>query len=265
MIVTTSNILIGQTPTVTTGLNATFDAANITDPDFSTLYTSTDNDRLTFGFGATGIINYIAVAGTNIQGNKDFTSRLSVMDGSTVIARNFVSANNCIVTTFPDRSFSDLRMVLFNASADSPPSIRFAAAGIALTIPNSGEQTGYNRQFLNRNRKTKSSLNNIAAPTSYLTKKVSAKGVLSLPNMTKSFSENEWQTFLDFSDENYFFIREQDPIPTLNSDANSAGIEETDNNSAYLCFEPTGIKTTAHAQTRELNNISITFKVFNGL
>lgn len=260
MIITTSNILLGQTPNIFIGENPSFDAANITDPDFSTAYTSTDNFRLTCDFGATSVINYVALAGLNIEGAKDFTSRVSIIDDSVVIARNFVSANNCVVATFEPRSFTNLRVGMFNATGSTPPSVSFVAAGNAIAIPNNGENAGYNRQFLNRNRKTKSSLNNLAAPTSYLTKKVAPKGVLNLPNMTKSFSENEWQTFLSFSDENYFFIREQDPIPTLNG-----SVEETRNNSAYLCFEPSGIKTTAHAQTRELNNCSIAFKVFNGL
>ncbi|HHZ68937.1 MAG TPA: hypothetical protein EYN67_09810 [Flavobacteriales bacterium] len=261
MIVTTSNILLGNTPTVIDGINAVFDTANITDPDFSTLYTSSSNSVLSVSFGATGAINYVAVAGVNIEGAKNFTSNLAVVNGSTVIARNFVSANGCIVATFPSMSFSDLRISLINASADKPPSIRFCAAGNALTIPNGGEQAGYNRQFLNRNRKTISSLNSLAAPTSYLVNTMAPKGTLKVPNVTKGFSENEWQDFLTFSDVNYFFVREQSPAPIIDG----AGTQSTNNDSAYLCFEPTGIKTTAHGQTRSLNNLSITFKVFTGL
>jgi len=254
MIVTTSNILLGQTPTVSNGANPTFDPASVTDPDFSTAYTASQNDRLTFDFGATQSISYVAFAGINIAGNKDFTSRCRVRDGDTIIATTFIQRNNCVVVSFAERTFSNLRVGLRNGAEDLPPSVSFIAAGAYFTVPNSGEVSGYNRQFLNRNRKTKSSLNDLAAPTSYLTKKVVAKGVLNLPNMTREFSENEWQTFLDFSDENYFFIREQDPVG-----------DTTQNNSAYLCFEPSGIKVTAHAQTRELNNVSIAFKVFNGL
>lgn len=256
MIITTSNILLGQTPSIVTGNNVSFDPANITDPDFSTAYTSTDNTGLTMDFGATGVISYVAFAGINIAGNMDFTSWCRVGNDATEVARTFIQRNNCVVINFEPRTFSNLRLSLFNASGDKNPSISFVAAGDAITIPNSGEHAGYNRQFLNRNRITKSSLNNLAAPTSYLTKKSSAKGTLRLPNMTKEFSETEWQTFLDFSDENYFFIREQDPIPVNG---------ETQNDSAYLCFEPRGVKTMANAQTRSLNDLSISFKVFNGL
>ena len=72
--------------------------------------------------------------------------------------------------------------------------------------------------------------------------------------MTKEFSETEWQTFLDFSENNYFFIVEQDLQGEI-----------TQNSSAYMGFEVTNSRTTAHAQTRGLNNISFSFKVFTGL
>lgn len=255
MIITTSNILAGQTPTISNGNNdANYDPANVTDPDFSTFYQSSDNFRLTFDFGSTGIINYVAYAGVNNEGAKNFTSRMRVRDGDTIIATNFIQRNNCVVITFEPRAFTNLRFGLFNAIGSEPPKVHYVAAGTALTVPNNGEQAGYNRQYLDRNRVNKSSLNNKAAPTSYLTKKVEGSGTLRIPNASRSFSESEWQTFLDFSDKNYFFIREQDPTT-----------ESTSNSSAYLCYEPRNIRTTAHSQTRLLNDISISFKVFNGL
>lgn len=261
MIVTTSNILLNVTPqSVNEGINPSFDAASITDPDFSTFYSSSDNNFLTVSFGNVQPITYVALTGLNIQGNKNFTSYCTVLDGGSAIARVYVSSNNAIVLSFPERSFSDLKVSIVNGKGDVPPRVSFIAAGNHLQIPNGGESAGYGRQFLNRNRKTVSSLNNLAAPTSYLTTKVVPKGTLKIPNVTRDFSETEWQTFLDFSDLNYFFIREQDPIPTI-----EGIMEVTSNNSAYLCFEPTGIKATAHAQTRALNNLSISFKVFTGL
>ena len=158
------------------------------------------------------------------------------------------------MVSFAERSFSNLRVSLYNAAGNVLPSARFIAAGTYLQLPLGGENAGYNRQFLNRNTNTKSSLSNLAAPTSVLTKKVAPTATLSLPNMTKSFSEAEWQTFLDFSASNYFFIVEQD----LTGDI-------TQNSSAYLCFDTSDSKTTAHSQTRALNDISIKFRVFNGL
>lgn len=261
MHITTSNILLGRAPTsVQNGENLNFDPANVTDPDFSTFYVSTDSNRLTFDFGPTGVINYVAYAGLNIEGDKDFTSRVRIRDGATIIATTFVSMNNCVLVTFPARSFSNLRVGMFNELGDTPPRVSFISAGDAFEVPNGGEVAGYNRQFLNRNSITKSTLNDLAAPVAVLTKKVSAKGTLNLPNMTRSFSESTWQDFLNFSVSNQFFIREQDPVDALGVD-----LVTSNNNSAYLCFDLQRSKTTAHGQTRALNNISASFKVFNGL
>jgi hypothetical protein len=253
MRLSTSNVLLGVTPTVSIGGSAD-DAANITDPDFSTSYTGTDNNKLVFDFGSTGSINYIAVAGLNIQGLKNYASYVQVINNNVLITTNQVIRNNCVMITFEAQTFTNLRVSLFNAAGNVLPSARFIAAGTYLQIPNGGESAGYNRQFLNRNTITKSTLSDLAAPTSVLTKKAAATGTLTLPNMTKAFSETEWQTFLDFSENNYFFIVEQDLQGEI-----------TQNSSAYMGFEVTNSRTTAHAQTRGLNNISFSFKVFTGL
>lgn len=245
--------MLGVTPTVTTG-SSSDDEANITDPDFSTSYTSTANNALVMSFGSTASINYVALAGINIQGAKNLTSYVQVLNGATAITTNQIIRNNCVMLTFATQSFSELRIAMVNALGDILPSVRFIAAGEYLQLPLGGENAGYNRQFLNRNKETKSSLNELSAPTSVLTRTTSPSGVLTLPNMTKDFTESEWQTFLDFSEGNYFFIVEQD----IDGDV-------TQNQSAYLCFEVTTNKVTAHAQTRSLNNLSIKFRVFNGL
>jgi len=261
MYITKSNVLINKTPTsVQNGENLNFDPASVTDPDFSTFYVSTDNNRLTFDFGAVSNINYVAYAGLNIEGARNFTSRVRVRDGSTIIATTFVSMNNCVLVTFPSRSFSNLRVGMLNELGETPPRVSFIAAGQAFKVPNGGENSGYNRQFLNRNIKTKSTLSDIAAPVATLKKKISAKGALNLPNVTRSFSESTWQEFLDFSSSNIFFIREQDPV-------NELGVElaSSNNNSAYACFDLARNKVSAHNQTRLLNNVSVSFKVFNGL
>lgn len=255
MRISTSNILLGLTPTVSIG-ESSDDPANITDPDFSTLYTGTDNNNLVFDFGTTSTINYVAIAGINIEGLKDYSSYIQIIDTNSLVATNFVIRNNCVMLTFEPKTFSNLRVRLFNGIGNVLPAARFVAAGNYLQLPLSGENAGYNRQFLNRNTITKNTLSDLSAPTSVLKKSVAAKGTLSLPNMTKEFCEVEWQTFLDFSEDNYFFIVEQDdPLDA----------EFTRNSSAYLCFEVTNTKTTAHSQSRELNNLSFSFKVFTGL
>jgi len=262
MRISTSNVLLGVVPEVTLGENVNDDPANVTDPDFSTSYTGTDNNKIHFIFGAVQSINYIAVAGINIEGNKDLTSYVRVTEDNIIITTAYVVRNNCVMLTFPSRSFSRLRVVINNGAGNVLPSVRFIAGGTYLQLPLGGEGAGYNRQFLNRNNKTKSSLSNLAAPTSVLTKKTAPSGTLTLPNMTKAFSENQWQTFLDFSATNYFFIREQDPI---NFNEGDVFYTDTTADTSYLCFDVTTTTTSANAQTRELNNLSIRFKVYNGL
>ena len=255
MRLTTSNILLGVEPTVSIG-SSLDNPLNIVDPDFSTSYTGTDNINLVFDFGATSLINYVAIAGINIEGRKDYSSYVQVIDTNTIVSTNFVIRNNCVMLTFESKSFSNLRVRLHNPIGNILPAARFVAAGTYLELPLGGENAGYNRQFLNRNTTTKSTLSDLSAPTSVLKKNTSPRASLTLPNMTKEFSEVEWQTFLDFSQNNYFFIVEQDDNFTDDFFRNS---------SSYLCFEVMNTSTTAHAQTRLMNNISISFKVFNGL
>jgi len=258
MLITTSNVLLNVTPIVVTGASSD-NEISIVDPDFSTNYTSSNAVSLIVEFGSTIVINYVAIAGVNIEGNRNFTSFARVFDGSTLIATTFISRNHCIVIDFPEQTFANLRVEILNVKGDKNPQVHFIAAGQGFIIPNNGENAGYNRQFLNRNIKNKTTTNANAAPTALLRKNITAKGSLKLPNMTKIFSETTWQTFLDFAYENFFFIREQD------FDITGTLPLSSNNDSAYMCYEPTSNKITAHAQTRSLNNINISFKVFNGL
>lgn len=260
MFITSSNILLNKTPSVITGENVNFSPSSIVDPDFSTLYQSASNTQLSFSFGVASNIDYVAFAGTNIKGNENFTSSFVVKNGDTVIATTFVKYDNCCVISFPRQSFSNLVVELNNPRGNQRPIVRFISAGQGFAAPNDGETAGYNRQFLNRNVRNRTTLNDSSAPIASLKTKVAATGRLSLPNMTKSFSENEWQDFLNFAVDNYFFIREQDNQEEIEG----VGLQSL-NNSAYLCYDVQNNSVSAHPQTRELNNIQVSFKVFNGL
>ena len=102
----------------------------------------------------------------------------------------------------------------------------------------------------------KTTVNNLTAPISQLRKKKQIKGSLSIPNASKFFSENEYQTFLDFASSSLFFIAEQGP--------NVIDTSSGTNISCYLCFDVSE-RAKAHSQTRSLNSIGISYKVFNGL
>jgi len=249
MLLTKTNILLGRTPTVVFGEDTSGDPENIVDPDFSLNYTGVDKTQLVIDFGSTGEINYIAVAGILVAGNGSGNSSVSVSDGGGAsISTVLLKRNHCVVLSFDTQTFSNLRITLTNATGDLEPTISFAAAGVALTVPNSGEVAGYNRHWLNRAIKTKVTTNALAAPVSVLRKPIAFNGSLSLPNMTAAFSQDEYQDFLDFAVTDIFFINEDPLLPE----------------SSYACFEATPRPPKAHAQTRLLNNLSLNFKVFNG-
>jgi len=136
-----------------------------------------------------------------------------------------------------------------NASGNMPPIVSYVAAGQALIIPNSGESAGHSREWLNRRRKTRTTLNSASAPTAILRKPISPTMNLNMPNITASFSQNEWQTFLDFAIDNLFFINEDQAKPEA----------------SYCCYEITKASSKAHSSTRLLNNLSTSFKVFSGI
>jgi len=257
MIITKSNVLEGITPTITTGISTDL-PQDITDPDFSVFYRSSDPSRLTMEFGPTALIAYVAVAGINNKGNSDNTSWVAIKDGETEIQRIFINRNQVVVFQFSARVFTNLKVVLFNGGATANPIVKYVSAGNFLTIPNSGEQAGYNRNFLERNFKNRTTLNKQSEPVALVRNRVQGKGRLNIPNASLVFSEGEWQDFLDFAEENLFFILERPPItdPVLSINFAPA---------AYLCYEMGVNSAKAHAQTRSLNPLSISFKVYNGL
>lgn len=248
MLITKTNVFSGLTPTISIGASAD-DAANLTKPSFSLNYTSVSKSNMSIDFGSTGEINYVAVAGLNIAGNGNGASRVRLLDGAEVVATTFLKRNHCVVLNFDDRVFSDLKIDLLNATQDKEISLAYVSGGLTLTVPNGGEHAGYSRQWLTRGIKSKVTTNALAAPVSALRKPIALKGSLSLPDMTKLFSEDEYQDFLDFAINDLFFIQE----------------DETLGESSYCCFELTPVAPKAHSQTRSLNNLSFNFKVFNGL
>jgi hypothetical protein len=63
--ISTSNVLIGVTPTITSAGTGEL-AANISDPDHSLNYTSgTDAQDFTVSYGAQTSISYVAISGHN--------------------------------------------------------------------------------------------------------------------------------------------------------------------------------------------------------
>lgn len=256
MIISKSNVLSAITPIITAGISTDL-PQNITDPDFSVFYRSSDPSSLTMEFGATTSISYVAVAGINNKGNEDFTSFIAVNDGATEILRIAIDSDQVVVLQFTSRAFTNLKVIMFNGGATANPIIKYVSAGNFLTVPNSGEQSGYSRNFLERNFKNRTTLNKQSEPVALVRNRIQAKGRLNIPNASLAFSEGEWQDFLDFAEENLFFILER-PFTVNGGGLNVAP-------AAYLCYEMGVNSARAHARTRLLNNLSINFKIYNGL
>jgi len=248
MLLTKTNILSGTIPTISVG-SSSDDAENITDQDFSLNYTSSSKTSMTIEFGATAEITYMALAGLIIAGDGSGTSSVTLYDDTSLINTALLKRNHCVVIPFEARSFTNLKIVLANPTADTEISIAYVSAGTTLTVPNDGETAGYTRHWLNRQIKTKATTSNLAAPVTVLRKPIAIKGTLSIPNMLASFSQEDYQDFLDFAIDELFFIIE----------------DETKFESSYCCFEMIPKPPKAHSQTRSLNNVAFSFKVFNGL
>lgn len=246
MIITKSNILANLTPVVTGGASSD-DPKNIVNPDFSVNYTSSSLSSLIVTFGSTQAINYVAIAGIRLANTS--TGTISILNGATVISSGVINRNNVFVANFEAQAFSSLKVVLQNNSFDQQPIVSYIAAGLALTVPNNGETGGHGRSWLDRGQSLKTTTNDLSAPVAVLRKPTALNGSLKVPNAPTVFSEGEWQDFLDFSASNLFFINE-DPLKPQAS---------------YCCYDVSSTKATAHNSTRSLNNLSINFKVFNGL
>ena len=246
MLVTTTNKLIGVTPTILTDAGVAQTPANISDPDHSNTYTSgTSTGPFTISFGAQTGISYVAISGHNAVAGSD--ASIEVNDNGTTVETITISRNHNLFFSFAVRSFTDLRIIFTVTPNIQQTTVSYIAAGTYLAIPR-GEQSGYSRQWLKRHTTSRASTNLMVGPTGVIQKKVALKGSLSIPNQTIDFAETFWQNFMDFSYDQPFFIKEDD-----------AKAE-----SSYICYDPKhDIK--AHSDTRLLVNPTMKFTCFNGL
>ena len=246
MIVTASNQILNVVPSILADAGAGETPANISDPDHSLTYTSgTGQSAFVVSFGAQNNISYVALSGHNAALTS--SALVSIFDGLTVVASIIISRNHNLVFTFPIRNFTDLRIQFSITPNNQATTISYIAAGTYLVVPR-GEQAGYSRQWLKRQITSKTSTNLLSAPTGTTQKRSSLKGNLSVPNQTIDFIETSWQSFIDFSYSQPFFIKEDD----------------TKAQSSYICYNPQH-DVKAHSTTRGLANASMRFSAYNGL
>jgi len=240
--ITKSNALIGVTPTITDpGINEV--ALNISDPDHSLNYTSgTTTAIFAVSYGAQSNISYVSVSGHTVT-----SGTINLYNGVTLIDSVTLKRSNTVMFTFPEMSFSDLKVEFVVTPNTKKITVSFIAAGQTIEIE-TGEQSGYKRNWLNRHLMQRTASNAQTAPVSSLNQNKAITGSLSLPNELALFSQDEWQDFIDYSFEQPFFIKEFESLPE----------------SSYICFDPK-YSTVSHSETRALDVLKLSFTVFNGL
>ena len=240
-----SNVLTNVVPTFNDPGTGEI-AANISDPDHSLNYTcGTSTGHFLVSYGAQTNISYIAVSGHTAATPAPAT--IEIYDDALLIDSVVISRNHNLMFTFPLHDFTNLIVKFITVPNNYQMTVSFIAAGEYLSIE-TGEQSGYSRNWLNRHLTQRTTTNLQVGPVSSLTQKKTLSGTLSLPNELISFAENDWQDFIDFAFEQPFFIKEQTDKPQ----------------SSYICFDPK-FDTNAHSQTRALDVLKLKFTVFNGL
>ena len=241
-----TNVLINQVPTITDPGTDEI-PANLSDPDHSLNYTcGTNVADFSISYGAQTAISYVAISGHNAATPASAT--VAIYDGLNFVA--FVQPlkrNHNLMFTFVERNFTNLIIRFLTVPSNHQTTVSFIAAGKHLNI-STGEQAGYKRLWLMRQLQQRTTTNMQSAPVSTLKKPKSLKGSLTLPNEIAEFTEGDWQDFIDFTFEQPFFIKEQEDEPQ----------------STYVCFDAKHT-ISAHAQTRKLNAVKLSFNAFNGL
>jgi hypothetical protein len=243
--ISTSNVLEGQIPSIgDAGVGEV--AANISDPNHSLNYTcGTGGVPFDIQYGSQFDISYVAISGHNAANPAPAT--IELYDDTLLIDSVTVKRNNNIMFTFPEQSFTNLKIRFVTSPATFQTTVSFIAAGQHLTLL-TGEQSGYKRNWLNRHTTQRTTTNLQVGPVSSLTQSKALKGTLTLPNELAIFSTGEWQDFIDFAFDQPFFIKEVESKPE----------------SSYICFDPMP-DTNSHSQTLKLDVLKLIFTVYNGL
>lgn len=260
MFISKTNVLAGLSPTLVEGSSGDL-PSNVTDPDFSLNYTASDS-RLQMQFGSVPNCNYVAVVASNFDTG---TGSVTVRNGTSSATIDSIrgqyagARSHVLMFVFEEETIGDLRVVVDSKVSNNRPTLSYVAAGQAILVPNRGETAGYERQWQTRGIKSRVQSNAFGSPIASLVQREALKGKLNLPNMLRTFTEGEWQDFLDHSAEQPFFICEQSTVVEY---AAETGYYPQ---ASYICFEPKFSAPKAHAQTRSLNNLTMQFKVYNGL
>ena len=188
--ISTSNVLIDQTPVVTDpGIDEI--ESNLSDPDHSLNYTcGTNVQDFSVSYGAQTNISYVAVSGHNAATPAQAT--IELYNDTTLMGTAVIKRNHNVMFTFPQQAFQDLIVKFVTVPSSHQTTVSFIAAGKHITIA-TGEQSGYKRAWLNRHTTQRTTTNLVVGPVAGTRKSVALMGTLSFPNELSSFAEGAWQ------------------------------------------------------------------------
>ena len=239
-----SNVLVDQTPIITSSGVGEI-ASNISDPDHSLNYTcGTGTSDFQVSYGSQTNISYVAISGHTAA--RPANATIELYDAGVLLDSVILKRNNNVMFTFVSRTFTNLIVRFVTTPNTYQMTVSFIAAGQHIIIAK-GEQAGFMRNYLIRNTVKKTTTNLASSPVSTLTKNKPLPGMLSLPNEELSFLQEEWQEFLDFAEEQPFFIKEDQLTPE----------------STYMCFDhSTSVK--AHPTAPMLSVMQLKYQCFTG-
>lgn len=123
------------------------------------------------------------------------------------------------------------------------------AMGTSFSVPNGGEQAGYLRTPLGDTRVYNSSVDRAAIPVAQSVVRKPQQNKLRVDNMPRVFAESTWYDFTKYIlEEGFFYVLEK----------------ESDENFAYMAYEPAPSTPKAHSSTRELVRAEVSFKSYVG-
>ncbi|MCJ8293388.1 MAG: hypothetical protein MJK15_03195 [Colwellia sp.] len=243
---------------VSTGSNPSFTASDLLDYTFDTVYgsgTSTTGFNIDLTAQNT---TYVGIAGHNL-GSLGCT--ISIINHDTTDITSFApSDDRPIMFVIPERTGGTnnfVRIEITKPNSADVAIISHVATGLTTdftsTTVNGQEiiksyQAGYNKVPMNRGIKSRAVLNESAAPTATLIQTVSQKLNLNIKDVATSFVQNELVEYQLFWTLNGFFMRNDDDVTQT-----------------YVAMQFIPIMPKAHAQTRNLTNVSYNFLAYNGL
>jgi hypothetical protein len=243
--ITLSNVLTNVVPVVTDGAIGAV-PSNVTNPDHSlTLSSGISVTDFSLSFGPLVDVTYVAISGHDAA--TPTQASIEIFDGLSLVDSVVLQRNNNVMFTFDLRSFTDLVIKFVTVPNTFVTTVSYIAAGQHMLI-SGGEQAGYKRNWLKRHLRQKTTTGLQSSPIATTKRRRPLRASLSLPNELVAFSRGTWQTFLDFAETQPFFIREVDALPE----------------STYICYDHVE-DVVAHAQTRRLDVLRLSFLAYNGL